>query len=43
MKGYNYRVLIYYHKPEYVDKYKELIEEERKDIDLLICKNYEDI
>jgi glyoxylate/hydroxypyruvate reductase A len=40
---YKYKVLVYYHKPEYIDKYKELIEESRKDIALLMCKNDEEI
>jgi len=40
---YKYKVLVYYYKPEYADKYKELIEESRKDISLLICKNDEEI
>jgi len=40
---YKFKVLVYYHKPEYLDKYKELIEKSRKDIVLLMCKNNEEI
>jgi len=43
MDNCKYKVLVYYHKPEYVDKYKELIEKNRKDIILLMCKNDEEI
>ena len=35
----NYSVLIYYHIPEYVDRYKELIKSARKDLNLLVCKD----
>jgi phosphoglycerate dehydrogenase-like enzyme len=40
---YKYKVLVYYHKSKYIDKYKELIEKSRKDIALLMCKNDEEI
>ncbi len=40
---YKYKVLVYYHKSKYIDKYKELIEKSRKDIALLMCKNEEEI
>lgn len=39
----NYKVLIYYHIPEYVDRYERLIREARKDLQLLVCKNREQI
>ena len=35
----NYKVLIYYHIPEYVDRYERLLREARKDVQLLACKN----
>lgn len=38
-----HRVLIYYHIPEYVDRYAKLLRKTRKDIDLLVCKNEEQI
>ncbi len=43
MKKDEYNVLIYYHKPEYVDQYKKLIEEQREDLKLFTCKTSEDI
>lgn len=40
---YKFKVLVYYHNPEYVDKYNKLITDNREDIFLLICKNEEEI
>jgi len=34
-----YRVLIYYHNPEYVERYERLLEEARKDLQLIVCKD----
>lgn len=39
----NYKVLIYYHIPEYVDRFQRLLREGREDIQLLVCKNKEQI
>lgn len=39
----NYKVLIYYHIPEYVDQFQRLLREGREDIQLLVCKNKEQI
>jgi len=38
-----YRVLLYNHNPEYVDRYERLLREARKDLQLLVCKNGEQI
>jgi phosphoglycerate dehydrogenase-like enzyme len=38
-----HRVLVYYHIPEYVDRYAKLLKKNRKDIDLIVCKNEEQI
>jgi phosphoglycerate dehydrogenase-like enzyme len=38
-----YTVLIYTHNPEYVDRYERLLREARKDLQLLVCKNREQI
>jgi len=35
----NYKVLIYYHIPEYVDRFQKLLREGREDLQLLVCKN----
>ena len=34
-----YRVLIYYHNPEYVERYERLLGEARKDLQLIVCKD----
>ena len=34
-----YKVLIYYHNPEYVERYERLLEEARKDLQLIVCKD----
>ena len=39
----NYSILIYYHNPQYVDRYQELLRNSRKDLNLLICKSKEQI
>jgi len=39
----NYKVLIYYHIPEYVDRFQRLLREGRENIQLLVCKNKEQI
>ena len=36
-----YKVLVYYHRPEYLEKYVRLLQEARPDLDLLICGNDE--
>jgi glyoxylate/hydroxypyruvate reductase A len=38
-----YKVLIYYHIPEYVDRYERWLKEARPDLQLLACKNREEI
>jgi glyoxylate/hydroxypyruvate reductase A len=38
-----YKVLIYNHIPEYVDRYERLVREARQDLQLLVCKNREQI
>ena len=38
-----YKVLIYNHIPEYVDRYERLVREARPDLQLLVCKNREQI
>jgi len=36
-------ILVYYHIPEYVDRYRQLIVEKRPDMDILPCKNRDEI
>lgn len=36
-------ILVYYHIPEYVDRYRGLIVEKRPDLEILPCKNREEI
>lgn len=38
-----YKVLIYYHVPEYVERFHAMLRESREDIQLLVCKNREQI
>lgn len=38
-----YKILLYNHKPDYVDRYERLLREARKDLQLLVCKNREQI
>jgi glyoxylate/hydroxypyruvate reductase A len=38
-----YKILLYNHNPEYVDRYERLLREARKDLQLLVCKNREQI
>lgn len=39
----NCKVLIYYHNPDYVDRYEKLLREAGKDLQLFVCKNKEQI
>jgi glyoxylate/hydroxypyruvate reductase A len=38
-----YKILLYNHNSEYVDRYERLLREARKDLQLLVCKNREQI
>lgn len=39
----NYKVLIYYHIPEFLERYEKLLRNARKDLQLLVCKDREQI
>lgn len=39
----NYKVLIYYHIPEYVDRFQRLLKESQENLQLLVCKNKEQV
>lgn len=39
----NYKVLIYYHNPEYVDRYERAIRKAREDLQLFPCRSKEEI